>query len=72
MQGPFDFCLVLNKNLSLLCIDKKIPSSVLLMLVLPPPRVLGSLGARKDLAAAQHCLCGGEFWGKGKKWSILA
>lgn len=26
MQGPFDFCLVLNKNLCRLCIDKKIPS----------------------------------------------
>ena len=67
MQRPFDICLVLNKNFYLFCIAKKIPSSVLLMLGLPLQCMLESLGAQRDAAAAQHCLCGRVTWCKGKK-----
>lgn len=67
MQRPFDICLVLNKNFYLFCMAKKIPSSALLVLGLPLQCVLGSLGARRDVAAAQHRLCGRMTWYKGKK-----
>jgi len=73
MQGPFDICLLLNKGLYLFCSDKKIPSSMLLMLILLY-HVCWEAWEPEEIWQ-QHridCLCGRMFWCKGKKWGILA